>query len=156
AGIAAGAAGVEHGEFAAKALQHDFGRVFLLTRLVGPFARLQLALDIDLGALVQVFLGHVHNALIEDDDPVPLGLLATLAGVLVAPAFGGGKREVGDTRAVLRAADFGIAAQIAHQNDLIHATCHDVSPLPFAKPTDLPADHCETLTISRHDPPELY
>src|SRR5262249_43266517 len=101
AGFAAGAAGVEHGEFAAEALQHDLGRVFLLAGLVGPFARLQLALDIDLGALVQILLGNVHDALVEDDHSVPLGLLAALAGVLVAPVLGGRERKVGDARAVL-------------------------------------------------------
>src|SRR5882724_4327612 len=131
AGFTAGAAGVEHGEFAAEALQHDLGGVFLLAGLVGPFARLQLALDIDLGALVQVLLRHVHDALVEDDDPMPLGLLAALAGILVAPAFGGGEGEVGHARAVLRAADLGIAAEVADQNDLVDAACHDRSPPPL-------------------------
>src|SRR5688572_13342852 len=42
------AAAVEDRQFAAEALQHHLGRVFLLARLVGPFARLQLALDVDL------------------------------------------------------------------------------------------------------------
>src|SRR5688572_30318365 len=44
----AATAAVEHGQLAAEFLQHHFGRVFLLARLVGPFAGLQRALDIDL------------------------------------------------------------------------------------------------------------
>src|SRR3954463_4189347 len=42
------AAAVQHGQFAAEILQHHFGGVFLLAVLVGPFAGLELALDIDL------------------------------------------------------------------------------------------------------------
>src|SRR5260221_14225037 len=51
-----GAAGaVEHRQFALEAGQHDFGRIALLALLIGPFAGLQLALDIDLRTLAQVF-----------------------------------------------------------------------------------------------------
>src|SRR5690242_19651958 len=49
------ALGIQHGQLAAEILQHDLGRVFLGAVLVGPFAGLELALDIDLGALAQVF-----------------------------------------------------------------------------------------------------
>src|SRR4051794_8526069 len=52
AGAAAGA--IEHRQLAAKALQYDLGRVTLLAAIVGPFAGLQCALDIDLGALAQI------------------------------------------------------------------------------------------------------
>ena len=42
----AGAAGpVEQRQLAAKTLQHHFGRVAVLARLILPFARLQRALD---------------------------------------------------------------------------------------------------------------
>src|SRR5262249_43304300 len=68
------AAGIEHGEFAAETLQHDFGRVFLLAGLVGPLPRLQLPLDIDLRSLVQVLLRNLDEPLVEDHDAVPLRL----------------------------------------------------------------------------------
>src|SRR5260221_6185691 len=77
----------EHGELAAIFLQHDFGRVFLGTALIGPFAGLQLAFDVDCGALFQIALGDIDDAVVEDHDAVPLGLFLALARGLVAPAF---------------------------------------------------------------------
>jgi hypothetical protein len=59
---------------------------------------------------------------------VPFGLLTPLAGVLVAPAFRGRHRQVGDRTTVLGAPDFRVRAQIADENDLVDATRHDVSP----------------------------
>src|SRR5258706_3517143 len=41
---------IQHGQFAAEILQHHLGRVFLRAVLVGPFAGLQFALDINLVA----------------------------------------------------------------------------------------------------------
>src|SRR5262249_41354063 len=141
--------GIEHSEFAAETLQHDFGRVFLLAGLVGPLPCLQLALDIDLRSLAQVLLRNLDESLVEDHDAVPLGLLAPLAAVLVAPVLRSGHREVGDARAILRAADFGIAAEIADQDNLVHAACHDVSLRSLAPtPTRRPANYCGILTIS--------
>ncbi len=49
--LAAAVAAAEHGQLAAEALQHHFGRVAVIARLVGPFARLDLAFEIDLRAL---------------------------------------------------------------------------------------------------------
>src|SRR6266508_2162419 len=58
AGLAAALAGpVEHGELGVEVLQHHFGRVLVLAGLVLPFAGLQLALEIDLRALLQILLG---------------------------------------------------------------------------------------------------
>src|SRR5258708_6460647 len=48
----AAAAAIEHGQRGVEVLQHHFGGVFLDACLIGPFARLQLALDINLGALL--------------------------------------------------------------------------------------------------------
>src|SRR5277367_5910055 len=45
---ATAAAAFEHGEGRVEPLQHDLGRVFLYAALIGPFAGLQLALDVDL------------------------------------------------------------------------------------------------------------
>src|ERR1700754_4649768 len=83
------AAPIQHGQFAAEILQHHLGGVFLLPVLVRPFAGLELALDIDLGALAQIFLRHVRQVLVEDHHPVPFGLLLALAAGLVAPGLRG-------------------------------------------------------------------
>src|SRR5690606_4797459 len=72
-------AAVEHRQGRVETLQHDLGRVAVIARLVLPLARLQLALEIDLRALVQVLLGDLCQAVLEDDDAMPLRLLATLA-----------------------------------------------------------------------------
>ena len=55
----AAAAAVEHGQGRVETLQHDFGRVLLDAVLVGPFAGLQRALDVNLGALLQILLGDL-------------------------------------------------------------------------------------------------
>ena len=125
-GATAGAAGatVQHRQRAAEALQHDLGRVALLAALVLPFARLQLALDVDFGAFLQILLHYLAQWLAEDHDAMPLGLFLALAGGLVAPAFAGGDVEIGDRAAVLGAADLRILAQIADQNDLVDRACH--------------------------------
>src|SRR5215467_5782558 len=101
------------------------GRVLVLARLILPFARLQLALEIDLRALLQILLGDPAKPLVEDDHAVPFGLLAALAGCLVAPGIRGGHAQIGDRPAVLRAPDLGIFAEIADQDHLVHATGHD-------------------------------
>src|SRR6266568_1221578 len=118
------AAAVEHGQLTAEALEHHLGRVFLDPRLVGPFARLQCALDIDLRALLEILLRYVDEVLIEDDDPVPLRTLLALAGILVAPALRGGERQIGNAGAVLSRANFRIAAEIADENDFVDAASH--------------------------------
>src|SRR5215469_7725485 len=56
---------------------------------------------------------------------MPLGLLATLAGIFVPPRLRCRNPQVDDRAPVLGAADFGVGAQIADQNDLVDATCHD-------------------------------
>src|SRR5262249_49019428 len=89
-------AAVEHGEVGVEALQHDFGGVLLGARLVGPFARLQLALDVNLGALLQILLGDLGKPFREDHHAVPLGLFLALAGGLVAPLLRCRNAEIGD------------------------------------------------------------
>src|SRR5204862_5706462 len=121
---AAAARAVEHRQFAAEALQHHLGRVFLDPGVVGPFAGLQGALDIDLRALLQVFLGDLNEALVEDHDAVPLGALLALARGAVAPALRGGEVQIGDADAVLGRADLGVAAEIADQDHLVDAASH--------------------------------
>src|SRR5262252_7026037 len=122
------AATIEHGEAGVEALQHHFGCVLLGARLVGPFARLQLAFEINLGALLQILLGDLAQTLVEDHDAVPLGLFLAFAGCLVAPAFGGRDTQIGDRPAVLRPPDLRILAEVSDQNHLVHAARHRHSP----------------------------
>src|SRR5262249_41607387 len=116
---------VEDGELRIEVLQHHLGGVLVLARLILPFARLQLALEIDLRALLQILLGDPAKPLVEDHHAMPFGLLAALAGCLVAPGIRGGHAQIGDRPAVLRAPDLGIFAEIADQDHLVHATGHD-------------------------------
>src|SRR4029078_10888905 len=78
---------VEHGELCVEALQHHLGRVSLVVVVVGPFARLERAFQIKLGALLQILLGNLRQILVEDHHAVPFGFLATLTGRLVAPVL---------------------------------------------------------------------
>src|SRR5262249_45343664 len=65
-GPAAGSTRVQHGQDAVEVLQHHLGGVAVLAVLPLPLARLQLALDVDLGALLQVLLGDPAQALVEN------------------------------------------------------------------------------------------
>src|SRR5437763_11625298 len=135
AALAAGAPStIQHRQFAAEFLQHHLGRVFFLALLVGPFAGLQGALDIDLRALAQVFLGNLDEALVEDHDAVPLGALLALARDPVAPALARRQVQIGDADAVLGRADLGVAPEIADEDHLVDAASHEVAsnPMEFA------------------------
>ena len=125
--VQAGAAStaIQHSELAVEALHDNLGRVALLTGLVLPFARLELAFDIDLGAFAQILLCDPAQVLVEDHDRVPLRSLATLARGLVPPALACGDPEIGDRPPVLCAANLGISAEIADQNHLVHGTSHN-------------------------------
>jgi hypothetical protein len=105
-------------------LQHDFRRVAILALLVLPFAGLQLTLDINLHALLQILLGDLGQIVVEDHHIMPLGLFLAVAAVLVAPAFGGGQREVDDRIAGIQPPNLRILAQIANQNDFVDAASH--------------------------------
>src|ERR1700730_17896167 len=156
AAATAARAAIEHGEVRIEPLQHHLGRVFLGAALVGPFARLQLAFDINLGALLQILLGDLAEPFVEDDDAVPLGLFLALAGRLVAPAFGGRDAQIGDRPPVLGPPDLRVLAEVSDQNHLVHAACHRRSPLskitdptPNALPwrTPLPAQVPFKMTL---------
>src|SRR5262252_7986238 len=127
--IPAAARAIKHGKLGAEALQHHLGRVAILALLILPFARLQLALDVDLRTLLQILLGHLGEILVEDHYAVPLGPFPPLAGRLVPPGFGSRQPQVDDRPTVLGPADFGIGAKIADQDYLINATSHVRSPL---------------------------
>src|SRR6185437_8882200 len=59
---------------------------------------------------------------------MPLGLFLTLAGTLVAPGLRCRYAEIGNRPSILGTADFRILAEIANQNDLVHASRHRHSP----------------------------
>ncbi len=134
AATAALAATVKHGQRRVEALQHDFRRVAVVAGLVLPFAGLQRAFDIELGALLDILLDDLAQALVEDDDGVPLGLLAALTAVAVAPGFRCRDAQVGDRPAVLRAPDFRVCPDISDQDHLVDATSHSCFSRGFAAP----------------------
>src|SRR5215216_4300472 len=132
AAATAAAAAIEHGQGRVEALQHDFGRILLDSALVGPFARLQRALDVHLGALLQILLDNLAKRFGEDHDAVPLRLFLTLAGALVAPGLRRRDAQIGNRPPVLCPPDFRILAEVADQNHLVHASRHRRSPLDIA------------------------
>ena len=72
---AAATRAIQHGQRRVEALQHDFGRILFHALGVGVLARLQLAFEINLRALLQILLGDLGEPFAEDHDPVPLGAL---------------------------------------------------------------------------------
>ena len=121
---AAVTAAAEEGQLAAIAPENDLGRVFFNALLVGPFAGLELAFQIDAGTLAQILFGKPREVLVEDDHTMPFRALALLAAVAVFPALGSRDRQVDDLGAVLAAPDLGVAAEITDQNHLVHTACH--------------------------------
>jgi len=105
-------AAADQGQFAAKTLQDDLGCVALLPGLIGPFAGLQLAFDIDLASLGEILLRDLTKAIVEDHHPMPFGFLTRLTGLLVGPALRRGDREMHDPGSVLRLAHLGIPSEM--------------------------------------------
>ena len=66
----------------------NFRAVFFLSVLVRPFAGGQLAFDIDLAALAQIFGGNLSQAIAEHD-AMPFGLFFALASDFIFPLFAG-------------------------------------------------------------------
>src|SRR5262249_16153339 len=106
--VTALSAGIQHLQLAAEFLQYDLGRVAVLAALVLPFAGLQLTLDVNLGAFLQVLLGDLDQIVVEDHDVVPLGLLLALARVLVAPGLAGGDAHADDRIAGIQPPDLRV------------------------------------------------
>src|SRR5215470_14421481 len=140
---------IQHHELAAEALQHDFRRVFLGAVLVGVFARLELALEIDLRALAQILLGDLAQVLVEDHDAVPLGLFLPLARRLVTPGFGGCNGEVDHGIAGGQTPHLRVAPEIADQYDFVDAPRHCSSPCVLGLTlTLLPVLHYDDVPFS--------
>jgi type II secretory pathway predicted ATPase ExeA len=104
----------------------DFGAVLLYAGLVGPFARAQAAFDIHLRALAQV-LAHDFSQAAVEHHAVPFGGFAHFAALLVLPLVGGGDGDVGHLVATGEGAHFGVAAQVADDDDFVDG-CHGVGP----------------------------
>ena len=117
---------------------------------VGPFAGLQRALDVNLGALLEILLDDLAQRLGEDHHPMPLGLFLALAGRLVAPGIGRRHAQIGNRPPILRPPDLGILAEVSDQNHLVHASRHRRSPL--SKILGWPARSPVGLDY-RHQPP---
>src|SRR5690349_4516746 len=84
---------VQHHQLAVVWSQHDFRRVSVVVVLVGPFAGLQLAADVNLAALSQILFRDADESLIPDHHAMPFGVFLALAAVLVFPAFRRGDAE---------------------------------------------------------------
>jgi len=73
------------------------------------FPRLQLALDVNLGALLQILFGDLAESFVENHDSVPLGLFpCVLRSPLSRQFFRGRYAQIGDRPAVLGAPDLRI------------------------------------------------
>src|SRR5690606_18224754 len=106
-------------------LGDDLGGPAILALLVLPLARLQPALDVDRAARAEVFVGDLAQA-VEEDHPVPFGVLPALAGVPVLADARGGDRDVADRAAVGRIAHLRVATEVADQDHLVDR-CHVAS-----------------------------
>src|SRR5262249_49690421 len=91
AALSASATGIEHGQLAFKAADHDLGGIALLALLVCPLACLQRALNVDLAPFAEETLCDITDAVVEDHDSVPLGAFLALAGLAIVPAIAGGE-----------------------------------------------------------------
>lgn len=128
AGVVAAAIAAEAAFAAAAAVQHldvvgdDFGGVALLAALVGPFAGLQAAFDVEFAAFARVLANDFGGAAV-GDDAVPFGFFAFFAGVFVVPGLTGGDGDVGHRFAVGHVAHVRVVAQVADEYDFVDA-CH--------------------------------
>src|SRR5690606_7587438 len=116
--VAALAAAAEHLHL----VGDDLGDVALLAVLAGELVVADRALDVDLAALAQVLAGDLAE-LAEQLDAVPFGALLDIALAVLAHA-GGGQAERGHGHAALGVFHVGVIAQVAHQDDLVHASGH--------------------------------
>ena len=102
---------------------HDLGGVAILTVLILPFTRLDLALEIGLGAFLEV-LGSDLGQLAEHDDAVPFRAFLHFAGILVLPGFVGGDIDVDDRAAARGVLDFRIASEGSDDDCFVYASGH--------------------------------
>ena len=111
-------------QFTPEAVHHHLCCVLILTLLVGPFAGLELPLQVNFRPFVQEAFGDTNQVLVENRDAVPLGPFLHFAGILILPTFAGRDAQVGNFHTILCRADFGITPQISDNNDFIYAARH--------------------------------
>ncbi len=114
AGAAVIAAATEHLHL----VGDDLGDVALIAVAVVVGAGLDLALDIDLLALVQVLAGNLRQPA-PHDDVVPFGLFLLLP-LAVLETLAGRQRKGRHGCAGRGVAQLGILTEISHQNYLVH------------------------------------
>src|SRR5215207_5726609 len=124
-GVAAAAAAAQHEQ-----LTHvDLGAVPGLAFLVRPLPVLDPSFDVDLVALLDVFLydvGKLRSLRIPDDAAVPFGFFLLLTR-RAAPRPARGKRKGRDTIPACSRSNLGVGPEISDQGHLVQASAHDSS-----------------------------
>src|SRR3546814_18418371 len=95
-----------HHKFGVETLQHDFGRIAVLTTLILPFPCAQLAFYIDLAALAQEAFSDIDQAFRDNSDSVPFVPFLALARIPLLPAFDCSAADISDLSAILYIATF--------------------------------------------------
>ena len=90
------------------------------------------ALDVNLGALLQILLGDLARPSLKITTRCHSVFSLRSPVRLVAPGLRRRDAQIGDRPPVLRAPDFRILAEVADQNDLVDAARHRRSPLDIA------------------------
>ena len=80
-----------------------------------------MAFDVNLGPFLQILFHHADETVISDRDAVPFGAFLAFAGFLVLPAFACGEAERCCLAAILKAADFGVFAEMADKLNVVVA-----------------------------------
>src|SRR6185312_10542961 len=123
AGATAFAGLAEQGEL----VDQNLRAVLLLAGfLIVPGARLNLALDVELGALLYIVADDLGGA-VEGDEVVPFGLVLPVALLIFLPVSRG-EREAGDSRAARGGTDLGVFADVAEEKNFVDAFCHEDAP----------------------------
>src|SRR5690606_31863465 len=130
----------------------DVGEVFLDAVLPGELVVADRTFDVDLPALLQVLAGDLAE-LAEQLDPVPLGALLGIAVAVLAHA-GGGQAERGHGHAALGVLGLGIVAEVADEDHLVYATCHEFGPVVSRKAPRRGERQASIPTPSRPPDPE--
>ena len=116
---------IEHHQLAIKTADADFSGVAVIARLILPFARLQLAFNIDFAALTKESFGNTDKAVAVQSNAMPFGTLFLFTSCAVFPVFRCGDPQIADAPAILKALHFRVRAQIADQYYLIDASRHN-------------------------------
>ncbi len=106
----------------------NLGRVPVVAVAVLPLPRLQLALDVDLGSLLQVFAGDLGQP-VEEHEPVPLGSFHVFTGLLVLPCVRRREAAVGDGAATRHVLGFGVRTEISDQDHFVYTARHQGTPV---------------------------